>query len=73
MEKVAMHTETEPQTKEERDVQVLAKLGKRPVLKAWKPLLYLVTLTNCEKRRFGFLPILGFMSTILITWEGSLM
>ncbi|KAI0886336.1 amino acid transporter [Annulohypoxylon maeteangense] len=34
----------------------LARLGKRPVL----------------KRNFGFLAILGFSCTVLITWEGSL-
>jgi choline transport protein len=40
-----------------RDDEVLARLGKKPVL----------------KRNFGFLTILGFSCTVLITWEGSLM
>lgn len=40
-----------------RDELVLARLGKKPVL----------------KRNFGFMSILGFSCTILITWEGSLM
>ncbi|KAI4087694.1 MAG: hypothetical protein LQ339_008836 [Xanthoria mediterranea] len=44
------------QTQEERDTLVLAKLGKKSVL----------------KRRFDFLSILGFACTILVTWEGSL-
>ncbi|KAI0440548.1 amino acid/polyamine transporter I [Xylaria telfairii] len=38
------------------DDAVLARLGKKPVL----------------KRNFGFLAILGFSCTVLITWEGSL-
>ncbi|USP76945.1 hypothetical protein yc1106_04219 [Curvularia clavata] len=38
------------------DDLALAKLGKKAVL----------------KRRFGFLAILGFSCTVLITWEGSL-
>lgn len=40
-----------------RDDFQLARLGKRPVL----------------KRNFGFMAILGFSCTVLITWEGSLM
>lgn len=40
-----------------RDDVALARLGKKPVL----------------KRNFGFMTILGFSCTILITWEGSLM
>lgn len=40
-----------------RDDANLARLGKKPVL----------------KRHFGFMTILGFSCTILITWEGSLM
>ncbi|KAI1171340.1 putative GABA permease [Nemania sp. FL0916] len=39
-----------------RDDAVLARLGKKPVL----------------RRNFGFLTILGFSCTVLITWEGSL-
>ncbi|KAI0430577.1 amino acid/polyamine transporter I [Xylaria sp. FL1042] len=38
------------------DDAALARLGKKPVL----------------KRNFGFLTILGFSCTVLITWEGSL-
>ncbi|RWA11672.1 hypothetical protein EKO27_g3423 [Xylaria grammica] len=39
-----------------RDDLALARLGKKPVL----------------KRNFGFMTILGFSCTVLITWEGSL-
>ncbi|KAH9999240.1 putative GABA permease [Xylariaceae sp. FL0662B] len=39
-----------------RDDAALERLGKRPVL----------------KRNFGFMTILGFSCTVLITWEGSL-
>ncbi|KAL8835926.1 MAG: hypothetical protein Q9176_006610 [Flavoplaca citrina] len=41
---------------DDRDALVLAKLGKKSVL----------------RRRFDFLSILGFACTILVTWEGSL-
>lgn len=40
-----------------RDDEALARLGKKPIL----------------KRNFGFLTILGFSCTVLITWEGTLM
>ncbi|KAI1453204.1 choline transport protein [Annulohypoxylon moriforme] len=40
-----------------RDDAALARLGKKPVL----------------RRHFGFLTILGFSCTVLVTWEGSLM
>ncbi|KAI0192643.1 amino acid transporter-like protein [Xylaria flabelliformis] len=39
-----------------RDDATLTRLGKKPVL----------------KRNFGFMSILGFSCTVLITWEGSL-
>ncbi|KAK8010069.1 hypothetical protein PG990_009034 [Apiospora arundinis] len=39
-----------------RDDAALVRLGKKPVL----------------KRNFGFLTILGFSCTVLVTWEGSL-
>ncbi|KAL8787245.1 MAG: hypothetical protein Q9195_007855 [Heterodermia aff. obscurata] len=47
----------EPLSKDERDTMVLAKLGKKSVL----------------RRRFGIISMLGFTCTILETWEGSLM
>ncbi|KAI2627543.1 amino acid transporter [Hypoxylon sp. NC1633] len=45
-----------PSTPVSRDDILLERLGKRPVL----------------KRNFGFVTILGFSCTILITWEASL-
>ncbi|KAI0406972.1 putative GABA permease [Xylaria palmicola] len=39
-----------------RDDAALARLGKKPVL----------------RRNFGFMTILGFSCTVLVTWEGSL-
>ena len=56
MEKGPFHSDIQTVTKGERDAQVLARLGKKSVL----------------ERRFGFLSMLGFTCTILITWEGSL-
>lgn len=56
MKKGPFYFDVQPVTKGERDAQVLARLGKKSVL----------------ERRFGFLSILGFTCTILITWEGSL-
>ncbi|CAN9354451.1 unnamed protein product [Alternaria alternata] len=44
------------QSTNKTDDLALARLGKKAVL----------------KRRFGFLSILGFSCTVLITWEGSL-
>ncbi|KAI1212024.1 amino acid transporter [Annulohypoxylon truncatum] len=57
--KVGTHTNTLAQSSTGptyRDDFALARLGKRPVL----------------KRNFGFMAILGFSCTVLITWEGSL-
>ena len=56
MDKEPYHSEIQPVTKAERDAHVLARLGKKSVL----------------ERRFGILNIFGFICTILITWEGSL-
>jgi choline transport protein len=39
-----------------RDERDLMRLGKKPVL----------------KRNFGFMQILGFSCTVLVTWEGIL-
>lgn len=41
----------------DRDASQLARMGKRPVL----------------KRNFGFLSLLGFSCTVLVTWEGTLL
>ena len=46
-----------PPTEHSRDDAALARLGKKAVL----------------KRNFGFLTIMGFSCTVLVTWEGCLM
>lgn len=58
----------------QRDEADLARLGKRSVLKVWyrystPKILYLKS-SFPKKRSFGFLAVLGFSTTILITWEG---
>ena len=55
-EKTPYEVETQAMTRLERDDQLLARLGKKPVL----------------RRRFGFLAMIGFTCTMLVTWEGSL-
>ncbi|EDN97926.1 hypothetical protein SS1G_12781 [Sclerotinia sclerotiorum 1980 UF-70] len=45
-----------------RDEKDLIRLGKKPVLKA----------SYTHIRNFGFMSILGFSCTVLITWEGML-
>ncbi len=60
----------------DRDEADLARLGKKPVLKVspW-PVIFRadVELILFLQRRFGFMSLLGFSCTILITWEGMLM
>lgn len=57
-----------------RDEADLARLGKRSVLKVWYG--YSTSKNSMsqkltpKKRSFGFLAVLGFSTTILITWEG---
>ncbi|KAL9000336.1 MAG: hypothetical protein Q9169_001053 [Polycauliona sp. 2 TL-2023] len=48
--------ELEHQSSYDRDRDELARLGKRQVL----------------KRNFGFMSMLGFSCTIMVTWEGML-
>ena len=60
----------------DRDAADLARLGKKPVLKVSSELLLeplILALTMPLKRRFGFMSLLGFSCTILITWEGMVM
>lgn len=56
----------------QKDVDTLARLGKKQVLKVQFDLeafpAYLWH-ANESKRRFGFLSLFGFSCTILITWE----
>jgi hypothetical protein len=73
-EKSPYVSEVEPQTRDERDVHVMAKLGKKPALAVNGHAKIIVDArANTGQRRFGFISIFGFMSTILVTWEGSLM
>ena len=75
IQKSPYHSETEAQSKYGQDARVLARLGKKSVLEVTQcARLRLRQLsTDEEQRRFGFISILGFTCTILITWEGSLM
>ena len=60
----------------DRDEADLARLGKKPVLKvsSWPVFSELMLkLMLFMQRRFGFMSLLGFSCTILITWEGMLM
>ena len=60
-------------SKQKHDAIDMARLGKLPVLKVLStsrcPSFVLTTL----QRNFGFMSILGFSCTVLITWEGFLM
>jgi len=58
-----------------QDDLALAKLGKKAVLKVCilpRPSPDRNHDAHVPQRRFGFLSILGFSCTVLITWEGSL-
>lgn len=59
---------------EHRDEADLARLGKRSVLKVRyiQGTLKITCLKSlfAKKRSFGFMAVLGFSTTILITWEG---
>ena len=72
----AMKSPEQSQRSFDRDEADLVRLGKKPVLKvsadnSFQSLLSRLTLFL--KRRFGFMSLLGFSCTILITWEGILM
>ena len=73
LQKSPYQSEIEPITKEERDAQVLARLGKKSVLEVFDISILKCACADIPQRRFGFISILGFTCTILITWEGSLM
>jgi len=59
-----------------QDDLALAKLGKKAVLKVCilpqAPEPRASHNAHIPQRRFGFLSILGFSCTVLVTWEGSL-
>jgi hypothetical protein len=61
-----------------QDEAALARLGKKSVLKVCTspPTLLMNNsrlTTLSPQRKFGFLSILGFSCTVLVTWEGFLM
>lgn len=76
MEKSTFRTEVEVLSLAERDVQALARLGKKPILKVCLRLSSILPKgfqAHDLQRRFSFLSILGFTCTILVTWEAELM
>lgn len=64
-----------------QDEAALARLGKKTVLKVCT--VQVICTSHCRalpvlttlspQRKFGFLSILGFSCTVLVTWEGFLM
>jgi apolipoprotein N-acyltransferase len=60
-----------------QDDRDLIRLGKKPVLKVALHFFLVVSFNTCFantlQRNFGFMSILGFSCTVLITWEGILM
>lgn len=81
----AIGQSTSLSSREERDRTELMRLGKVPVLKVRSLLRpFFPRQINLEstqltpallslKRSYGFMSILGFTTTILVTWEGVLM
>ena len=59
-----------------QDASQLTRLGKKPVLKvcAFAKIADAIP-ENAEypQRNFGFLSLLGFSCTVLVTWEGTLL
>ena len=60
-------------TKLKSDDNDMARLGKTPVLKALTPSICVFCPNQFLQRNFGFMSVLGFSCTILITWEGLVM
>ena len=56
-----------------RDDLELTRLGKKPVLKVCKCISTYIFCIDELQRYFGFLSMLGFSCTVMITWEGVLM
>ena len=58
----------------DRDRADLLRLGKKQVLKAWVSNVRMIkTLAYHKQRNFGFMSMLGFSCTVLVTWEAVLM
>ena len=60
-------------TKLKSDDNDMARLGKTPVLKALIPSICVFCPNIYLQRNFGFMSVLGFSCTVLITWEGLVM
>jgi hypothetical protein len=69
------------QTSKQRDEAQLARLGKREVLKV-SPTIFvhtakrshlLIPPLGIKQRNFGSMAVLGFSTSILVTWEAELM
>ena len=59
-----------------QDASQLTRLGKKPVLKVRASAILADAIPeNAEhpQRNFGFLSLLGFSCTVLVTWEGTLL
>ena len=72
--KTSHHSVMEVQPSHDRDATILARMGKKQVLKvyasgleAWHKILIAL------QRNLGFMSMLSFSCTILATWEGVLM
>ena len=60
-------------SKQKNDAHDMARLGKTPVLKVLSTSIGSSSALTMLQRNFGFMSILGFSCTVLITWEGFLM
>ena len=58
--------------KQKNDANDMARLGKTPVLKVLSTSIGSSSALTMLQRNFGFMSILGFSCTVLITWEGFL-
>lgn len=74
MGRVDEHGDSKPHTRDEVD---MARLGKKQVLKVRpciaKPCIDVSVLTYGYQRNFGFMSMLGFSCTMMVTWEAILM
>lgn len=59
-------------SKQKNDANDMARLGKMPVLKVSSLSTSSSSALTYLQRNFGFMSVLGFSCTVLITWEGFL-
>ena len=74
-DKTPEHTqiEVEGQSTSDRDRDELARLGKKQVLKVRAQILTSIPQKlTYGQRNFGFMSMLGFSCTTMVTWEGIL-